>query len=416
MLSYAIAALWLSSSNDGRIVLYAALGFVIGILLFVRGFRALQRERLITMTPRSKVRSAAIGLVELTGQAVGPHTLTSPITQRPCFFYRTALWQEVGSGKDRHWKQVLDERFHVPFFLRDETGMVLVDPNGAEMDIHCDFKGEYHESMFSGANVPPRVAELAASNGIFANRNLRVEEYCLKPQNALYILGTFATNYVEPLPQPQPTAPAGSEVAQGLSATGGLVGNLLSLANVNFNVSVQRSRPTYGPVPLTETDRRLAEGRAARAQAVQAEAAAEAARHPERPQPKRLDPNDPRAQAALAAIAAKNPVLAAEAAAFLGATIPQKVAATTAAAVAPEASNPAASVQPSPAGQGEIGFPEKNPTIIRKGTNDTTFYISWRSQKEIVSDLSTRAFLMIFGGPALSALCLWVLLNYFRML
>src|SRR3989442_7552860 len=33
------------------------------------------------------------------------------------------------------WVKVADESLHVPFYLDDNTGRVLVDPRGAEMDI-----------------------------------------------------------------------------------------------------------------------------------------------------------------------------------------------------------------------------------------------------------------------------------------
>jgi hypothetical protein len=54
---------------------WAALGLVIGPYLFYRGFRLLQRKRLILDIPRSAVRAAAMGGVEVSGQAVGPYTL-----------------------------------------------------------------------------------------------------------------------------------------------------------------------------------------------------------------------------------------------------------------------------------------------------------------------------------------------------
>jgi len=414
MLPFPHAALWLSSSDDGKTVLYAAIGFVIGIALFIRGFRVLQRKRLILDTPTAKVRSAAIGLVELTGLAVGPNTITSPITQRPCFYYRTAVWKEVGSGKNRHWEQKIDERFHVPFFMKDETGMVLVDPNGAELDIHCDFKAEYSRSMFAGLSVPPRVAEFAGRNGVALDDNVRVEEYCLKPRNALYILGTLATNSgLSPQMKPMPTSPGGPEIAN-LDLGGGrasLAGSLLSLANMRFNVSVQRqAQPTFGvsgeasPVHLTDFDRKMAEKRAQQAAAAQAAApqAAEARTQP----------------GALAAVAAQDPALAAAAATVMGTSFPQAIADPAGARAQTDAKQPPKAVpglDHFAVAPEEEPFPEKCPTVVCKGSHNPAFYISWRSQKEIVSDLSTRSSLYIFGGPVLSALCLWYLLTYFRM-
>ena len=402
------AALWLFSGDDA--VIWAVVGFVLGFFVFIRGFRMLQRKRLILDTPTAHVRSAAIGLVELNGLAMGPHTITSPITQRPCFYYRTAVWKEVGSAKNRHWEQKVDERFHVPFFLQDETGMVLIDPNGAEMDIHCDFKAEYNHSMFSSTGVPPRVAEFAGRTGVALDDNVRVEEYCLKPRNALYILGTLAANSgLKPVAIPMPTSSSGVQVGKFDLGGGkaGLVSLIVGLANLNFTVNVTRTTPTMappGPVHLTEIDRKLAERRAQEAAAKETrQGLSPAAVHPAE-----------RAQAALAAVAARDPALAAAAATFLGTNLPSVMAtgATSGAAAQPakQPSTPPPGIEPVVAAE----FPEKCPTVICKGEHNPAFYISWRSQKEIVSELSTRSTLFIFGGPVLSALCLWYLLAYFR--
>ena len=400
MLPLAQAALWLSSSDEGKTVFYAAIGFVVGIFLFIRGFRILQRKRLILDTPTAHVRSAAIGLVELTGLAVGPNTITSPITMRPCFYYRTAVWKEVGSGKNRHWEQKVDERFHVPFFLEDQTGMVLVNPHGAEMDIHCDFKAEYNRSMFSSANVPPRVAEFAGRNGVALDDNVRVEEYCLKPRNALYVLGTLATNPgLMPVPAPVPTLGPSADVSK-LDWGSGLTSSLLNMANLRINVNVSKPVPTFappGPVKLTDLDRKLAERRAAEQQAAAAQKA-------------KTDFVDPRLPS-VAVLAAANPAAAAALATVAGTSLPQAVTQSASAAAAQPAKE-----APQPVPAEEVVFPEKCPTVLCKGEHNPAFYISWRSQKEIVSELTTGSTLFIFGGPVLSALCLWYLLAYFHAL
>jgi hypothetical protein len=53
---------------------------------------------------------------------------------------------------------------------------------------------------------------------------------------------------------------------------------------------------------------------------------------------------------------------------------------------------------------------EHDHNLIRKGTNEPTFLISWRGEKEIQSTLRNRAALHIFGGAALSVACLGILL------
>jgi len=53
---------------------------------------------------------------------------------------------------------------------------------------------------------------------------------------------------------------------------------------------------------------------------------------------------------------------------------------------------------------------EHDRNLIRKGTNEPTFLISWRSEREIERTLRKRAALRIFGGAALAVACLGILL------
>jgi hypothetical protein len=56
--------IWLLSQP----LLWAGLGIILGSYFFWRGFRLLQRKRLIMDTPRSAIRSAALGRVEVSGK------------------------------------------------------------------------------------------------------------------------------------------------------------------------------------------------------------------------------------------------------------------------------------------------------------------------------------------------------------
>ena len=87
------------SRNDG--VALAFVGAFAGVYLFYRGFRLLQRKRLILNTPASKIRSAAMGLVEINGLAVGPYTMLAPITGVPCYYFHTTAWQWQQRGQEQ---------------------------------------------------------------------------------------------------------------------------------------------------------------------------------------------------------------------------------------------------------------------------------------------------------------------------
>jgi hypothetical protein len=114
------AALWPSAVG--------VFGVSASIFLFFHGFRMLQYKRLILNTPLSKIRSASMGLVEVSGVPVGPHTLTSPVTGEPCFYYSVRAWQWSASGGRGSWQRVLDESVCLSFFVEDSTGKVLGIP------------------------------------------------------------------------------------------------------------------------------------------------------------------------------------------------------------------------------------------------------------------------------------------------
>jgi E3 Ubiquitin ligase len=48
-----------------------------------------------------------------------------------------------------------------------------------------------------------------------------------------------------------------------------------------------------------------------------------------------------------------------------------------------------------------------------KGENNRTFFISWRSQRDLAKSLGAKSSLMIWGGPALTLLSLYWLLAHF---
>ena len=55
---------------DERILIYSAIGFVAGLVFFLKGFGWLKRKRLIENIPTSTIRSLAMGLVEIYGAVV----------------------------------------------------------------------------------------------------------------------------------------------------------------------------------------------------------------------------------------------------------------------------------------------------------------------------------------------------------
>jgi len=184
-------------------MLVSAVAIAGGLYSFVRGFRLLARKRLVLNTSASKIRSASLGLVEVSGRATGPYSLPAPITGSPCYLYRTIVWRQDEASKTREWKKVAEETLHVFFFLDDATGQLLVNPAGAELDLHCDFRQAYDQTWIS--RVPDRASSFLNRHGITpGGDHLRIEEWTIRPNDPLYIIGTIAENPGIGSPSPHP--------------------------------------------------------------------------------------------------------------------------------------------------------------------------------------------------------------------
>jgi hypothetical protein len=180
----------------GYIMLFQVLIFLAGAGMFVSGLVWLRRRMLIQNTPTSKIRSIAMGLVEITGKAAPwEKTLKAPLTGEDCVYFKYVI-EEYRGGKNSRWVTVGHGAERTGFFIEDDTGRVLVEPRGAEIDVADDFEYE------SGAKTdpPPKVLEFLEKNGIGhegffgGNKLMRFTEYHIAPGDVLYVMGTAGDN------------------------------------------------------------------------------------------------------------------------------------------------------------------------------------------------------------------------------
>ncbi|HXM67492.1 MAG TPA: hypothetical protein VN911_12230 [Candidatus Acidoferrum sp.] len=381
-------------SSDSRPIAWCVIGLVAGIYIFFQGFRLLQRRQLLLNTPVSKIRSASLGMVELSGLAMGPYTVVAPITERPCYYYRSVVWEWKRSGKSSQWVKAAEECMHLPFFLDDNTGKVLVDPRGAELDLHRDFQQEFCDSFFTTKEeAPGNVRSFLSRHGVSTANKIKVEEFCIKPKNALFLLGTLDENRGLSLtPQPVQDVEAASLTAvSGLSFSlsgSGLAQAALSFATKGRDVVSGSSSESWTEKPP---------------QVVQLSADAAPAKAADMTQQQKV-------AAALLKAGIASP--AAWAAAHV---TPSSVALNSNPNGLPHPAATSGNAQTIPATPSD-GFDPHPPVVMMKGKNNPTFLISWRSQRDLARSLGWKCTLMIWGGPVLFLLCLYglhVLTNWF---
>lgn len=104
---------------------------LVGLTSFWAWYANLKRYRTVADTPTSRIASAPQGYIELVGRGRQPPgaDLVSPISGLPCLWYRYRVERKNG---DR-WEHVESGISHDTFGISDGSGVVLVDPDGAEI-------------------------------------------------------------------------------------------------------------------------------------------------------------------------------------------------------------------------------------------------------------------------------------------
>jgi len=165
--------IWLLSQP----LLWAGLGVTLGPYFFWRGFRLLQRKRLIMDTPHSTIRAAALGRVQIRGKAVGPYTLVAPLSHADCFYYRLVIESNPQGDLRKSMQEMC-----APFFLDDGTGTLMIFPRGSELLLPpSSDRSEYGKLALALTRYSEGTPEFA-------------QEYSIRPGDTVFVLGTLQEN------------------------------------------------------------------------------------------------------------------------------------------------------------------------------------------------------------------------------
>lgn len=153
--------------------------FTLGSAIYA-SFRYLVRARTLEDVPTSLARSAEQGYVELEGVAEmleGPR-IKSPVSGRECVW-----WSYVLEEYDDGWKQIEQESSEELFAVRDETGICIVDPDGADV-----FPVEKRTW------APGHRAVLRTLPGLITSKRQRFREFYLMEHEFITVIGFYRTH------------------------------------------------------------------------------------------------------------------------------------------------------------------------------------------------------------------------------
>lgn len=103
-----------------------ALAFSLASVFFLLALKMLKLKRQTDITPTSRIRSMAMGMVEVKGRARRMYDLHSPLTGTPCVYYRLRKYRNG-------FLEYEQDSSHVPFCIEDDSGRVAIDPVSARI-------------------------------------------------------------------------------------------------------------------------------------------------------------------------------------------------------------------------------------------------------------------------------------------
>lgn len=159
-----------------------------------QGFVRWREYRLIADTPTSKIRSMPMGTVEVNGRAskgTEDSVLESPLSEEECLYYNYEVEELQSTGKNSYWETISSGESGVRFFLEDGTDKVIVDPEGAEVELPSDrfIKIDDAEDLTPEVKQFFQQEGLGDGKGFLFTKTRRVKEWYIPPGEELYIFG-----------------------------------------------------------------------------------------------------------------------------------------------------------------------------------------------------------------------------------
>lgn len=173
--------------------------FPVGVLSSTLGFgalaaglggwfalRAWRAARLIASTPPTALSALTAGLHEVQGSIHGSHTLTSPLAQRACLYWRLLVEQR----RQNNWETLVDRKESVTTWLDDGGGRVELAVQEADVILT---RSEHVSGGIFGvpsAELTDLLARLAEAPPNLQGPYVRYREECFVQGDRLHSIGT----------------------------------------------------------------------------------------------------------------------------------------------------------------------------------------------------------------------------------
>ncbi|MFH1222469.1 MAG: hypothetical protein V1492_05285 [Candidatus Micrarchaeota archaeon] len=182
-------------------VVFIAIGFAVSLGAIYDNVKKYFLLQKIKNTPTSKARSVAIGLTEVFGKAKRKNELLSPISKKRCVYWALSIQYYDYYDRKTEWKDFFKTNSTEPFYLKDSTGQILIDPKDG---IEGILPTKTYRGYISGRDVaglpqpkpPAKVMEYIDSQNMRKRFDkcdeieTKFGEYCVEEDTELYALGS----------------------------------------------------------------------------------------------------------------------------------------------------------------------------------------------------------------------------------
>jgi len=160
------------------------------------------------------------------------------------------------------WQEEMDSRFGRKFvrsiFSGDGTGRVLVDPQGASMDVHRNFSDEVSASALLSPNlVPERLRNFLATRGLVPSEKIKLDERIIPQGFPLFVFGTLGENKTMNASIPRPQICGASPLSYSFHPGGGTLMFRMSSKRALNADKVLAFANALGRVPAVHVETRV---------------------------------------------------------------------------------------------------------------------------------------------------------------
>ncbi|HEX5339414.1 MAG TPA: GIDE domain-containing protein [Gammaproteobacteria bacterium] len=177
---------WITDSPTADFWYTAVLICAIAVVAFFAAFYFWKRLRLVEDTPKSLIRSAAQGYVELQGRCklMPGEPIMSPLTSTRCVWWSYRVDKRNRSSRGAKWESLEHAVSDESFFIEDYSGHCAVDPEHAQ--VYPSVRQVWYGDLERPAGGFSR--SRFGSDPDYRYTELRVHEH-----DPLYALGYFHT-------------------------------------------------------------------------------------------------------------------------------------------------------------------------------------------------------------------------------